>query len=68
MKRPKSKRQSPHMDIRDATGFSMLLSLNKKQPFNVYPESRLGLELMRDELVHLYDHAMSYYKEKVHET
>ncbi len=54
------------MDIKDATGFSMLLSLNKKQPFNVYLESGPGLELMQDELISLYDYAMSYYKEKVH--
>jgi hypothetical protein len=63
-----SKRQSPHMDLKDAPGFSMLLSLNNKQPFDVYPESGPGLELMRDELSPLYERAMKYYKEKVHAT
>ena len=67
VKRSKSQRQGPHMDVRNANGHSIVLSLNKRQPFDVYPDSGPGLELMRDVLAPLYPTAEKYYKENVHD-
>jgi hypothetical protein len=65
-KRRKTYGQSPHMDVRDALGWSLIVALDRPQYIDVWLDSAPGIELMRDELVPLYDTAVEYYKRELH--
>jgi len=61
-----TRKQGPHMDV-NARGYGLVVALNKRQPFDVYPESALPLAMFRDVLLPLYDDASRYYKENIHD-
>ena len=59
--------QGPHVDVDNAWGYGLVVALNKRQPFDVYPESARPLALLRDDLFPHYDEARRYYKAAVHD-
>ena len=66
-KRRKTHGQSPHMDVRDAMGWSLVVALHRRQYIDVWPDSAPGIRLLRDELIPLYEKAVQYYKRELHD-
>ena len=60
------KRQLAHMDVQDAAGGTVIISIHRQQAFDIYPDSVLGIQVLDRELVPIYEKAMKYYEEKLH--
>jgi len=59
--------QPVHMDMRHAAGGSIVIAVDRRQPFDIVLDSADGIEILYSDLLPKYDAAMAYYEKEVHE-
>ena len=58
--------QPSHMDVRDASGTNIIIAMHRAQPLDVVPDSALGIKILTEEIIPLYDRAIQYFDKELY--
>ena len=58
--------QPSHMDVRDASGTNIVIAMHRAQPLDVVPDSALGIKVLTEEIMPVYDEAIQYFDKELY--